>query len=157
LCELELVCFVRSPISKKIVTMAKLRKGQPLRIVEGVYIRYHTGTFIEKCGKVSCRVKIDGDNVQERTLRLTSIEAYFSNCDNCKSTSTSKDTTRPDEATSKDEATRESLLREIRSLKLTMKALEKQIMSININEKILLVRLQNIRRSFVLSSRSLLF
>jgi hypothetical protein len=57
--------------------MADLHEGQLVRIVGGSYRHYGTGIFIERCGKVSCRVKVTGDNQSERTLRLTSIEAVL--------------------------------------------------------------------------------
>lgn len=56
--------------------MAELTEGQRVRIVRGSYKKNGAGTYIEACGKVSCRVKVDGDNQQERTLRLSSIELF---------------------------------------------------------------------------------
>jgi SMC interacting uncharacterized protein involved in chromosome segregation len=120
--------------------MAELNKGQRVRIVGGVYSKYRTGTYIEKCGKVSCRVKVDGDKVQERTLRLTSIEPFLPSFSNGADSeySGAKSTRSGQDKATRDEGTRDALIREIRSLKLTMQekieSLEKQIKSINLND-----------------------
>jgi hypothetical protein len=57
--------------------MSELHEGQLVRIVGGSYKQHGTGIFIERCGKVSARVKVTGDNQSERTLRLSSIEAVL--------------------------------------------------------------------------------
>jgi hypothetical protein len=56
--------------------MGELAKGQKVRIVGGFYKKYGTGTYIEACGRISCRVKVDGDKQAERTLRLSSIQPF---------------------------------------------------------------------------------
>lgn len=56
--------------------MADFYKGQRVRILTGTYRQNGGGIYIEACGKVSCRVKVNGDNQQERTLRLSSIEPF---------------------------------------------------------------------------------
>jgi hypothetical protein len=132
---------------KKSVTMADFCKGQRVRIVAGTYKNNGAGTYIEACGKVSCRVKVDGDNVQERTLRLGSIEAFkpifssFRKSPMGENSSSSyykepKTTSQSRHDTSK--KTREDLLRELRSLKLDTKTrielLEKEIMAMTLND-----------------------
>jgi hypothetical protein len=57
--------------------MSELYEGQLVRIIGGSYKHNGTGIFIERCGKVSARVKVTGDNQSERTLRLSSIEAVL--------------------------------------------------------------------------------
>jgi hypothetical protein len=124
--------------------MADFYKGQRVRIVGGIYHKYCTATYIEKCGKVSCRVKVDGDTVQERTLRLISIEPFSpSFCNVADSgadsgTSGANETKSAQDKANRDEATRDALLRELRSLKSTMQekiaSLEKQINAINLND-----------------------
>jgi hypothetical protein len=59
--------------------MACFRRGQRVRIVKGSYKKNVTGTCIEACGKVSCRVKVDHDIASKRTIRLSSIEPFFPN------------------------------------------------------------------------------
>jgi hypothetical protein len=123
--------------------MADFCKGQRVRIVAGTYKDNGAGTYIEACGKISCRVKVDGDKVQERTLRLSSIEAFkpsFSKppVNGNGSSSYYKGSGRwsPRKTTSDTIKTREDLLRELRSLKLDMKTrielLEKEIMAMTL-------------------------
>jgi hypothetical protein len=53
--------------------MGPFYKGQRVRIVHGSYKSNGGGTYIDECGKVSCRVNIDNDAAKERTIRLASI------------------------------------------------------------------------------------
>ncbi len=50
----------------------QFKRHERVRIVKGSY-EGKNGIFLGAAGKVSARVKVDGDTVQERTIRLTSI------------------------------------------------------------------------------------
>ena len=54
--------------------MSLYKKGQRIRIIKGTYAGKGYGTYLREAGQVSCCVKVDNDSVQERTIRLTSIE-----------------------------------------------------------------------------------
>jgi hypothetical protein len=56
--------------------MGPFYKGQRVRIVHGSYKSNGSGTYIDECGKVSCRVNVDHDIPSERTIRLASIKPF---------------------------------------------------------------------------------
>lgn len=54
-------------------TKTQFKRNERVKIVKGTY-QGKRGVFLGPAGKMSARVKIDGDDtVQERTIRLTSI------------------------------------------------------------------------------------
>jgi hypothetical protein len=124
-------------------------KGQRVRIVAGSYKKNGTGTFIDECGKCSCRVKVDHDIASERTIRLASIKEFPPSKSSFRKGSVSGNS--PYEGSgqwspsrtklyqqkaeqaerSAKKKKKEAILRELRSLKATMleriKAVEKEI------------------------------
>ena len=60
-------------ISRTIMaSKTQFKRNERISIVKGTY-EGKNGVFLGAAGKVSARVKVDGDTVQERTIRLTSI------------------------------------------------------------------------------------
>jgi hypothetical protein len=122
--------------------MADFYKGQRVRIVAGSYKINGAGIYIEACGKASCRVKVNGDTQQERTIRLSSIQPFSPGKNGLQSSgesqSASAATSAYEDGDRKDR--RAAMLMEIRSLKTSMMqridALEEQIMNLNISESI---------------------
>jgi chemotaxis protein histidine kinase CheA len=51
------------------------QKGDRVKIVKGVYRVFGKGTVVGPAGKQSARVRVDGDILSERTLRLNSLQA----------------------------------------------------------------------------------
>ena len=47
--------------------------GQHILIVKGNYKSFQHGIYIGPAGRISARIKVDGDTCSERTLRLDSI------------------------------------------------------------------------------------
>jgi hypothetical protein len=137
--------------------MGPFYKGQRVHIVAGSYKKNGAGTYIEECGKVSCRVKVDHDIASERTIREASIRAISPAKSSFWRHPTEGDGTTPYEGSGQWSPTRtklyrqkaeqaersakkkkkEEILRELKSLKATMleriKAVEKEIMDLNID------------------------
>jgi hypothetical protein len=139
--------------------MGTFYKGQRVRIVAGSYKTFGTGTYIEECGKVSCRVKIDHDIASERTIREASIRAFPPAKSSFRKSSVNGDSSEDayegsgqwsptrtklyrQKAEQAERATKkkkkEAILRELKSLKATMleriKAVEKEIMDLKLDD-----------------------
>ena len=104
--------------------MASFHPGDRLCIIRGRY-KGKYATYLSKYGILMCSVKIDGDNVAHRNLRLTSIAPALENNTNDKedvhgasSWTVDEDTQTEEEASIK----RRIILCELRSQVATMKA-----------------------------------